>query len=224
MFATSGRTDEAKKHFMDALEKAPGSARAHLNLGMVFAESGDYRKAAGHYQESIKAGSLTSRDNRAAAHFALGSLLRLSGKSQEAVDHLKKALVFRPGHAKSHVALGLALVAIGDPDAGLLHFQQALQQRYVVPSSLNDMAWSLSTHSTVGARRPAAAIKLAERAVALTNRRDPVFLDTLAVAYAAAGQYKEARRTANEALKQAPPDLAREIRKQLDLFEKGRPL
>ena len=56
------------------------------------------------------------------------------------------------------------------------------------------------------------------------KRQDPVFLDTLAVAYAAAGQYKEARRTANEALKQAPPDLAREIRKQLDVFEKGRPL
>ena len=44
---------------------------------------------------------------------------------------------------------------------------------------------------------------LAEQACALTGRRNPVFLNTLAAAYAEAGRFPEAIRTAQEALSRA---------------------
>jgi hypothetical protein len=55
----------------------------------------------------------------------------------------------------------------------------------------------------------------------------PWILDTLATGYAAAGRYDDAIRTAEKAealaLKRDLPDLAREIRKHLDLYRAGEP-
>jgi Tfp pilus assembly protein PilF len=224
MFASSGRLADAEKQFLEAVERAPESSRAHLNLGMVLAQRGDLENAEKHFRRSVEIGSATTADGLAAAQFAIGSILLQGGKPEEAVEHLREAIALRPDHAKTQATLGLTLAANGDTEAGLRYFRRALQQRYAVPSQLNDMAWSLSTHPKVDARRPAAAIEFAEGAVAMTNRREPGFLDTLAVAYAAAGRFDEAVITADEALALAPPDLAKEIRGHVELFRKGKTL
>jgi hypothetical protein len=60
--------------------------------------------------------------------------------------------------------------------------------------------------------------------VALTERPDPAVLDTLAVAYAAAGQFDDAVSSAQAALAAGPPnDLAEEIRARLALYRVGKP-
>ena len=67
-------------------------------------------------------------------------------------------------------------------------------------------------------------MRLAERAAALTARRDANTLDVLAVAYAAAGDFDRAVRVADEALALNPPSaLAELIRRQRQLFEKRIP-
>jgi tetratricopeptide (TPR) repeat protein len=224
MLAKSGRVDEAEKHFREAVERAPGSSRAHLNLGMALAQRGELKNAKKHFRKTVDAGSAATLESRAAANFALGSILLQDGKTEEALVYLQDAVALRPDHAKARATLGVALAATGDAEAGLRHFRHALGQRYAVPSQLNDMAWSLSTNPNVAARRPAAAVEFAEGAVAMTKRLNPGFLDTLAVAYAAAGRFEEAQETANEALKLAPPDLAGVIRGHLERFEEGRAL
>jgi hypothetical protein len=58
----------------------------------------------------------------------------------------------------------------------------------------------LSTHPDSAVREPEEAVRLAQRAVELTMNRDPYFLDTLAAALAATGEFERAVETAEAAL------------------------
>ena len=88
----------------------------------------------------------------------------------------------------------------------------------VRPEKLNDVLEALFR---------AEAVQLAERAAALNRRQSPAILDTLATAYAAAGQFDQAVRTAEEALglTQAAHSegLAASIRERLELFRRSKP-
>jgi Flp pilus assembly protein TadD len=70
-------------------------------------------------------------------------------------------------------------------------------------------------------------VALAEKACALTDRKDPSFLDTLAAAYAEAGSFPEAVATAKEATalakQNALPELAAAIDERLKLYESRKP-
>ena len=62
--------------------------------------------------------------------------------------------------------------------------------------ALLDLAWIIATAPNVELRVPAEGVRLAERAVGLTKGTNATALDTLAAAYAAAGQNDRAVATA----------------------------
>ena len=68
---------------------------------------------------------------------------------------------------------------------------------------LDELAWLLATYPDSNSRDGAEAVRLAERACALTDRRVPAFLATLAAAYAEAGDFPRAIAAGEEALKRA---------------------
>jgi tetratricopeptide (TPR) repeat protein len=65
---------------------------------------------------------------------------------------------------------------------------------------VDELAWLLATYPDSKSRDGTEAVSLAERACALTGRRIPALLDTLAVAYAEAGDFARAISTIEEAL------------------------
>jgi len=73
-----------------------------------------------------------------------------------------------------------------------------LRPDWAIPS--NNLAWILATEQDPALRRPEEAVTLAEGAARGTRREDPGILDTLAVAYAAAGRRADALAVAREAL------------------------
>jgi hypothetical protein len=68
---------------------------------------------------------------------------------------------------------------------------------------LDEVAWLLATYPDFNARDGAEAVRLAERACALTGRRIPALIATLAAAYAEAGDFPRAVAAAEEALNEA---------------------
>src|SRR5262249_18001928 len=60
------------------------------------------------------------------------------------------------------------------------------------PAALNGLAWALATCVDSAVRDGPAAVDLAEKAVAATNRKDANMLDTLAAAYAEVGRFSDA--------------------------------
>ena len=68
------------------------------------------------------------------------------------------------------------------------------------PGALNNLAWHLAACPETALRHPAEALPFIEKAVALTNRRDPDLLDTLATVHAANARWSEAEAALTEAL------------------------
>jgi spermidine synthase len=85
----------------------------------------------------------------------------------------------------------------------------------------------LATNHDQKNRNGVEAVKLAELACKQTDYQNPFALDTLAAAYAAAGRYPDAVRTAEKALLLVPENvrqskLAMEMRDRLLLYKSGK--
>ncbi len=217
-----GRMEEALGHFREAVRLAPGLAIAHYNLGRALKQQGKLDEAVQHYRRAI-----AINPRLAAAHNSLGSILGSQGRLSEAVGHFREALRVEPDAAEAHNNLALALRATGERDEALRHFQAALRLRPDWQVPMNEIAWILATHPDDRIRNPGEAVRLAERAAERTARRQPVILDTLAAAYAAAGDFDHATATAREATALAASGssgaLAGEIGKRLELYRQGKP-
>ncbi len=114
-----------------------------------------------------------------------------------------------------------------DTAAGIAQYREALRLKPDWPEALNNLAWLLATHPNAAFRDSAEAVRLAERACALTGRKRVLYLGTLAAAYAEAGRFAEAVGTAQEARDLATAtgekDLAALNEKLRLLYQAGKP-
>jgi choline-sulfatase len=217
-----GRSDEALTHFREAVRLKPGLAIAQYNLGRALKQKGQIDEAVRQFRRAL------ALDPRlAAAHNSLGSVLGSQGRLGEAVRHFREALRIDPADAEAHNNLGLALRTMGAREEAVPHFEAALRLKPGWPVPMNEIAWILATHPDARVRNPGEAVRLAEGAAERTGRRQPVILDTLAAAYAAARQFDRAAVTAREATSLAAssgsPGLAGEIGKRLELYRQQKP-
>jgi arylsulfatase A-like enzyme/Flp pilus assembly protein TadD len=216
-----GRINEALVQFREAVRLDPGLAGAHLNLGGALKQQGNLDEAVLHYRRA-----LAINPRLAAAHNNLGSALGSQGHLAEAVREFREALRIEADYGEAHNNLGVALRLMGERDQALAHFRAALSRRPDWAGPMSEVAWILATHTDARVRAPAEAVRLAERAAELTSRRDPVVLDALAAAYAAAGDWDRATTTAETAVALASarsPALAEDITKRLALYRLRRP-
>ena len=91
-------------------------------------------------------------------------------------------------------------------------------------SALNELAWLLATCSDSAIRDGRSAVGFAERAVAKTNPKDPGVLDTLAAAYAEAGEFAKAVKAQREAIDLSPTEkMKSDFAPRLKLYESNTP-
>jgi WD40 repeat protein/serine/threonine protein kinase len=92
------------------------------------------------------------------------------------------------------------------------------------PIGLNNIAWVLATSEDPEDRDGATAVRLAEKAVARTDRQDPLILATLAAAYAETGQFARAVSAQREAITLCNEEsMRRDMVSRLKLFESQTP-
>lgn len=90
------------------------------------------------------------------------------------------------------------------------------------PQTLNKIVWSVLTSPKVEKKDNDRLVKYAERAVELTERKDAAVLDTLAHAYAAAGNKDKAIATEEEAIGKAESESLKEkLTKNLEKMKAG---
>ncbi|PWT90967.1 MAG: hypothetical protein C5B56_04550, partial [Proteobacteria bacterium] len=97
--------------------------------------------------------------------------------------------------------------------------------------NLNALAWNWATAASPEARDGPAAVRFAQKAVELTNRKEPEVLDTLSTAYAETEQFDKAVSAELEAissLKSSPPAPGTEAKlkdfeSRLELYQHKRP-
>lgn len=131
------------------------------------------------------------------------------------------------GTAEGFGGLGSLYEREGRIDAAIAAYREAQQIGPESPELMNNLAWLLATHRSENTGAAAEAVTLATRASRAFADRNPAALDTLAVAYAASGKFREAQRVAQRAIELARAGgdeaTAAEIGERLALYRAGRP-
>jgi len=206
-------------------------ARCHLGRSCALTLEGNPDQAAIEYRGALRIDPDSATElilsSFFRAHYDRGVALQGQGKIDEAITHYQNALKIRPDSVATHNALGTALQDQGKFTEAISHYQKALEVDPKYAPAQNNLAWVLATCPEESICNGTEAVELAERAVRLSDRRDPASLDTLAAAYAEAQQFSKAVATAQEALALAKSaqqtTLADGIQSRLDLYRVGRP-
>jgi tetratricopeptide (TPR) repeat protein len=181
-----------------AIELGPENFSAYQFLMNCLFESHRYNEAADLGREWL---AVAPYD--AAAHSALGSALAENGDLVSAAQHLAYVMMLRPGVEQAHAQLRQVLLALAKEPDGLARLREIAANAPDSPRMLDELAWLLATYPDSKSRDGTEAIRLAEHACDLTERRIPALLDTLAAAYAEAGDFPRAISAAEEALNRA---------------------
>ena len=189
-----GGVKEAMDLFQKALEIKSDYAEAHYNFGLALSASGRVDEAIAHCEKALEI-----RPDYTEAHNNLGVFLARVGRVDEAVTHYQKALELNPALAVAHQNLAIAFFQQGRTPEAIAQRREVIRLQPENSSAFNHLARMLATSPEASVRDGAAAVQLALQAVKLTAGRQPAILDTLAAAYAEAGQFAAAIETAEQA-------------------------
>ena len=143
------------------------------------------------------------------------------------VEQNKRTLASEAEFVRLLTKRGTELMKRGAARLAASQFQEVLRIDPDQLNALNNLAWLLATSPDKQVREGQQALRLAQQAVSLTNRRQATVLATLAAAYAEAGRFSQAIATANEALALARnagnETLQRSLRRQLESYDASRP-
>lgn len=143
--------------------------------------------------------------------------------------HYKKVLELRPDSADAYANLGSALLANGRVRDAIAAYRNALRTAPENVPAQSNLAWVLATSSDPSLRNGSEAVFLAEKADSQSSRSEnhPIVLRILAAAYAESGRFREAKETAQQALKEAEiqgnSTLSDPLRDEIALYELGLP-
>ncbi|MBN2019418.1 MAG: tetratricopeptide repeat protein [Sedimentisphaerales bacterium] len=189
--------------------------------GSALLEAGRLEEAEVHLRKALR-----MKPENPVANFALGRIFLQQGKFSEAIACFNVVSEDSVNPTEWHTSLGAVYVQFGRYDLAVQHLTRAFELEPTHTGALNNMAWLLATTDGVSAEDANKAVEFAQRACELTGNKDPAFLDTLAVAYAASGRFGDAVKTANEALNLAESvgqkSLVSEIRNRLKLYQSGK--
>jgi len=140
----------------------------------------------------------------------------------------QKALEIKPDYTEAHNNLGCAFLRKGQVNEAMAQFQKALEIQPRNSEVQNNLAWMLATAPNASLRNGVKAVGLAQRANQLSGGQVPVFIGTLAAAYAEAGRFSEAVTTAQKALQLVEShtnaaSVVNALRTQIKCYQAGSP-
>ena len=226
--ALLGQLNEATNLYERALKVAPAMGSVHLNYGFALLNLRKPAPALAHFQAALQEGvslplanfgcgralletsrldegigqlreALRKDPNYAEAMFYLGLALVEKDETEEGVTQIRRAAELAPGAPDVHMQLGRIYAGQGKGREAIAEYKQAVKLNPNYPELLNNYAWLLATHRDAEIRNGHLAVELGERACELTKYEVPLFVGTLAAAYAEVGRFDEAIKTAQKA-------------------------
>jgi Flp pilus assembly protein TadD/spermidine synthase len=156
----------------------------------------------------------------------LGRVLAESGDTEGAREAFAGAVHWQPHVPRYRANLALALLDSGRPIEAATELEACLELDPQNAAAANTLARLRASAADERLRDGAEAVRWAEHLAELVGRDQPEVADTLALAYAAAGRFDEARgwvaRASKLAETQGRPDLVDSIRAHAAAFAAGR--
>jgi serine/threonine-protein kinase len=148
-----------------------------------------------------------------------------SGNYDGAIADFDKALELGSRESSTHFNRGYAKYLKGDSGGAIPDYQKAIEIDPKNADAHNSLAWIMATAPDAKLRNGRMAIEHALKAVELTERKRPGFLETLAAAYAEGRNFPAAIKWQMQAL--ASPEYAgtdgEQARERLKLYQQRRP-
>ncbi|MGB8368578.1 MAG: tetratricopeptide repeat protein, partial [Verrucomicrobiia bacterium] len=220
--AAQGQFNEAIENFRKAIQIKPNDCDALNNLGIALAAQGRFDEAFENFRKAIQIdpNDCDALDN-------LGTALAERGQFDEAIENYHKAIQINSNRPQTFFHLGTTLGQSGRTREAVVQYREALKLNPNLAGALNNLAWILASNPDDELRNGAEAVRLAERACELTHYGQPVYIGTLAAAYAEARRFGEAVETAQRALNlpatQNNKPLADALQMRLKLYESSAP-
>jgi tetratricopeptide (TPR) repeat protein len=178
-----------------ALAVTTSTAPMQVLLGNALLRQNKPGEAAEHFAEAAR---LCPDKSQIQCNLAMA--LAAEGRIDEAIAVNRNALKIDPNDSRSHYLQGNLLATQARYGEAIKEYGVVLLEDPDYLVALNDLAWLLATAPEARFRNGAEAVTLAEKVCRLTNYKLPLFVGTLAAAYAEAGRYDDAAKMAEQAI------------------------
>jgi len=217
----AGNWSRARQYLVQTIELDPASDQAYFHLGLIARKNGNLEKA-----EQLFFRALEFQPDNPNVHNNLGVTYLEQGAYPSAIQSFQRALDIYPEHLEALYNLGMARWASGNSRAAVKQYEHVLKikPRWKVPA--NSLAWILATDKDPDIRSGKAALKWAKVACEGEGAKNPDYLDTLAAAYAEAGEFDMAVKTARKCLELAhlsgDESFVAEVKNRLRAYQDGK--
>lgn len=216
--AMNGKNKEALADFNRAIELEPNYANSQFNRGEVYSALGNFPAAIEDYSKAIR---LNAKDpsfvtNRGYAYYRLRQYER-------ALADYAKALTLDKEWVPAYVHRGSLHGDRGQWKEAVQDYRTAIQTSPDYGLAFQQIAWLLATCPDATYRDPKIALDSARRAIEIDGEGDFHYLDTLAAALAANGQFEQAIETLKKAITSLPDGYESfkvDLESRLKLYEK----
>jgi tetratricopeptide (TPR) repeat protein len=213
-----GELDRAAADYAEALRLQPDHAAALNNRGNVYRRLGELDKAQADFTAAIAADS-----NFSLPYFNRGNLYADRGDLRQALDDFGEAIRLAPHDLTGWHNRGRVHAQLGEHDKALADNLEALKLAPDDAQTCNNLAWLWAVCPRLELRDVGRAVEFARKACEKTEWKEAGYLDTLAVALAAAGQFEEAVRWQRQAVELCRPEERADYEARLALYEAGKP-
>lgn len=213
-----GNDRNALSDINQAIEADPDNALAFNNRSLIRASLGDMDGSLKDADEAIRLDPeyVDALNNR-------GVSLVKRGEFQAAIDDYTRAIELNSGFVEAYANRGYAAKRLGRFTEALSDYRQAVKLAPQSPQAFNDAAWLVATCPQEELRDGKLAVQYAKYACELTEYKNGEFIDTLAAAYAANGQFPEAVKSQQQALTLLPEAAHAGARERLTLYQSEQP-
>jgi len=194
LYSTIGKTKLAITNYQYALQHQPTNTDVQVDLGICLSQNQQFKES-----EATLLAVLKADPNHVRALDGLGFTLMQQGFFDEASAKFKTSFTLDPQRANPHMFYAISLTAQKQFLAAIAEYRTALRLDGKLSTALNNLAWLLTSNPDPKIRNGAEAVKLAEMACQVTSNQQPLFLGTLAAAYAEVSRFDDAINTAEKA-------------------------
>jgi tetratricopeptide (TPR) repeat protein len=217
-YAEAGSFAEAFDDFNTVITLNPEFAKAYTNRATLFVQAGDLESAKKDYEQACELD-----DKLASARLGLARVCHMNGRCEQALEHFTAAAKLDPQNPGILCSRGDLLADMGQYADALASYAMAIEVKPDFGHAYRNGAWLLATCPDEQYRDPENAILGAKQALQSDYGDRHVALDTLAAAYASAGDFERAVTTLEEAIELAPSLLRGDYVARVKMYESGQP-
>lgn len=192
-----------------------------INQANAFLEKAEYAKARDSYSSAI------AHDAKCwLAYFGRAEAFEHLHDSQHALADYSMTIQLKPSFYLASIQRAGVSARLSNYDSALSEYEHLLSlhpMAFTRAMVLNDRAWLRASCSNPAVRNGQQAIADAKAACNLTSWSKPEYIDTLAAAYAEAGDFQSAGQFEERALKGVHGDSRKGYEQRLALYQSHRP-